>query len=124
MRHLITTLADARLLTTSDNTVAISHEALLREWPDLRHWLDEDREILRVYNQLSEATKEWLANEKDSGYLLTGAQLSQVEVIKDQLMMFANEDEQSFLMSSQSAKRRSALVGWGAILFGIGFVFR
>ena len=35
-------LADRRLLTISDGAVEVAHEALLREWPRLRSWLDED----------------------------------------------------------------------------------
>ena len=42
--------AQARLLTldrhpeSREPTVEVAHEALLREWPRLRGWLDEDRE--------------------------------------------------------------------------------
>jgi hypothetical protein len=32
--------AAARLLTLDRDTVRISHEALLREWPDLRKWIN------------------------------------------------------------------------------------
>jgi DNA-binding SARP family transcriptional activator len=35
-------LADQRLLTTGEETVEVAHEALLREWPRLRGWLEED----------------------------------------------------------------------------------
>ena len=35
-------LADRRLLTVGDGAVEVAHEALLREWPRLRGWLDED----------------------------------------------------------------------------------
>ena len=35
---------DRRLLTVSAGTVEIAHEALLREWPRLRGWIDEDRD--------------------------------------------------------------------------------
>jgi DNA-binding SARP family transcriptional activator len=35
-------LTDARLLTVSDGEVELSHEALLREWPRYRTWLEED----------------------------------------------------------------------------------
>ena len=51
----------ARLLTfdvdPSDRepTVEVAHEALLRHWPRLRGWLDEDREALRVHRHLTDA---------------------------------------------------------------------
>ena len=37
-------LADERLVTIGDGAVEVAHEALLREWPRLRGWLDEDAE--------------------------------------------------------------------------------
>jgi hypothetical protein len=33
----------------------VAHEALIREWPALRGWLDENREGLRLHRQLTEA---------------------------------------------------------------------
>ena len=33
----------------------VAHEALIREWPTLREWLEEDREGLRVHRHLTEA---------------------------------------------------------------------
>ena len=38
--------------------VDVSHEALIRGWPRLRRWLDEDRAGLRVHRRLTEATEE------------------------------------------------------------------
>jgi hypothetical protein len=47
---LIEQLAKARLLTILEahgvRTVEVTHEALLRKWPLLRGWLDEERELL------------------------------------------------------------------------------
>ena len=41
-RAALDTLADHRLLTIDSDSVEVAHEALLREWPRLRTWLDED----------------------------------------------------------------------------------
>ena len=38
------TLADGRLVTVSGEEAEVAHEALLREWPRLRGWLEEDVE--------------------------------------------------------------------------------
>ena len=40
--HVLAALTDARLLTTTETTVEVAHEALLREWPRLRGWLEEN----------------------------------------------------------------------------------
>jgi hypothetical protein len=48
-------LADARLITTSEDSAEVAHEALIREWPTLHAWLEENREGLRLHRQLTEA---------------------------------------------------------------------
>ena len=40
--QLIERLVDARLLSSDEGDVQLAHEALAREWPRLRGWLDED----------------------------------------------------------------------------------
>ena len=46
--EVLAVLVDRRLVVTDDVTVEVAHEALLRAWPRLRTWLDEDREGRRV----------------------------------------------------------------------------
>ncbi|MFN8453054.1 MAG: hypothetical protein U0401_00010 [Anaerolineae bacterium] len=70
-------LADARLITTSEDRVEVAHEALIREWPLLRQWLVEDREALSIQRHLSDAANEWQALQQDSGALYRGARLEQ-----------------------------------------------
>ena len=53
----------------------IAHEALLREWPRLRAWIDEDRDGLRLLRHLSEAALAWQALDRDPGELYRGARL-------------------------------------------------
>ena len=39
--------------------VEVAHEALLREWPRLRGWLEEDAEGRRLHRRLADAAREW-----------------------------------------------------------------
>ena len=48
-------LAVDRLLTIGEGEVEVAHEALLREWPRLRGWFDEDVNGRRLHRQLREA---------------------------------------------------------------------
>ncbi|RMB80502.1 caspase, EACC1-associated type [Streptomyces shenzhenensis] len=68
-------LADARLITLDDHTAQITHEALLRWWPRLRGWIDEDRDALRIHRQLADAAREWQSTH-DRGVLYSGARLA------------------------------------------------
>ena len=49
---VVAALIDARLLTLSDGRIELSHEALLREWPRYRTWLEEDRAGRRLHAHL------------------------------------------------------------------------
>ncbi len=77
IRYVLKTLADARLVTTSEDTVQVSHEALIREWPTLRGWLEENRDGLRLHRQLTEAAQEWDAADRQPDLLFRGARLAQ-----------------------------------------------
>lgn len=74
---LLKMLADARLIVTQQNTVEVAHEALIREWPRLRGWLEENREGLRLHRQLTESTQEWIALRRDPDLLYRSARLTQ-----------------------------------------------
>jgi hypothetical protein len=67
--HVPVILTDARLLTVSDGTVEVAHEALLRGWPRLRGWLEEDREGRRLHTHLAAAAREWAERDRDPAEL-------------------------------------------------------
>ncbi|MDP9328166.1 MAG: hypothetical protein M3P10_08160, partial [Actinomycetota bacterium] len=69
-------LADARLVTVSEGTIEVAHEALLREWPRLRDWLEEDAEGRRLHRHLAESATAWDASDRDAGDLYRGARLA------------------------------------------------
>jgi WD40 repeat protein/transcriptional regulator with XRE-family HTH domain len=71
-------LADARLITTGEGSAEVAHEALIREWPTLRGWLEDNRESLRLHRHLTEAAQEWALMDRESDLLLRGARLIQV----------------------------------------------
>ena len=77
MRAVLNTLAEARLVTLSEDTAEVAHEALIREWPKLREWLSQDREGIVLHRHLTEAAHEWELLERDTGALYRGAQLAQ-----------------------------------------------
>jgi len=73
--------ATARLLTldvdpqTRQPTVEVSHEALVREWPRLRSWLEEDRAALVVLARLRDAASTWEQQGRDPLALWRGTSL-------------------------------------------------
>ncbi|MGB3191188.1 MAG: WD40 repeat domain-containing protein, partial [Limnoraphis sp.] len=83
---LVKQLADARLVVTSrtennseQETVEVVHEALIRNWGQLRKWMEVDREFRTWQEQLRSAKKQWEENHRDQGSLLRGAALLKAE---------------------------------------------
>src|SRR5215207_10370433 len=93
-------LADARLITTSENTVEVAHEALIREWPTLRGWLEDNREGLRLHHQLTEAAQEWDSLNREPDMLYRGARLTQVQEWPQTRAGELNQVEREFLEDS------------------------
>ncbi|MGD2145497.1 MAG: helix-turn-helix domain-containing protein [Anaerolineae bacterium] len=102
VRDVLLTLADARLITTDQETVEVAHEALIREWPTLRGWLEEDREGLLLHRRLTEAAQEWDALGRDLGSLYRGARLGQALEWATSHPDDVNVLERAFLEASQS----------------------
>lgn len=75
-RQVVDHLADARLLTVSDGSVEVAHEALFREWPRLRGWLVEDAAGRAIQRRLALAANEWDAEGREDGALWRGARLA------------------------------------------------
>lgn len=75
VRAVVDRLADARLLSVSEGHVEVAHEALFREWPRLRAWLEEDTAGRKVQRRLALAASEWAAEGRDPALLWRGARL-------------------------------------------------
>jgi WD40 repeat protein/DNA-binding SARP family transcriptional activator len=69
-------LIDARLLTIADGEVELSHEALLREWPRYRTWLEEDRVGQHVHAHLTATARDWETRGRDVAEVYRGARLA------------------------------------------------
>ncbi|HKQ51189.1 MAG TPA: TIR domain-containing protein, partial [Pyrinomonadaceae bacterium] len=102
------TMANARLLTTDEEpgkqVVEVSHEALIRGWPRLRKWIEEDRAGLRILRRLTEAAREWQPT-KDESLLYRGAHLAQASEWRERNETALNELEREFLDASMAARR-------------------
>ena len=59
--RLVEQLVDACLVSIDGDAVQIAHEALVRVWPRLRGWLDDDIEGQRLFRHLAEAADAWHA---------------------------------------------------------------
>lgn len=73
--RILSDLVRARLLTADEGMVEIAHESLVRAWPRLRTWLDDDAAGMRILRHLSAAANGWDSLGRPDGELYRGARL-------------------------------------------------
>jgi WD40 repeat protein len=120
--EVLALLADDRLVTIGEDEVEVAHEALLREWPRLRGWLEEDAQGRLLHLHLRDAARSWDTSGRDSGELYRGARLAAVLDWSAAHAAELNAAERAFLAESRAASQRSQrrltamLAGLGVLL--------
>src|SRR6266403_6387188 len=84
----------------------VSHEALIRGWPRLQRWLDEDRAGLRLQRRITEIAKEWQRSNRDDDLLYRGVRLIQAQEWRERHEVELNPLEREFLDASIVLKQR------------------
>ena len=97
---LLKRLADARLVTLREGTAEVAHEALIRAWPALRTWLDEDHEGLRLHRRLGDAARLWAAGGHETSDLYRGTRLDAAREWAHNNPEALNATERGFLDAS------------------------
>lgn len=105
---LLERLARARLVTLGDGTAEVAHEILIRRWPTLRRWLDEDREGLRLHRRLGNAARLWAEGGREASDLYRGARLATALEWAEGHPEDLNATEREFLDESRAAGERDA----------------
>ncbi len=126
---ILEAMSAARLVTVATDpatdapTAEVTHEALIRGWPELRSWIDEDREQLRLHRRLTDAAGEWEAAGSDDALLYRGSRLDAWSGRPEDDL---NDRERAFLEAGrgreareQSARRRRLRLTVGALTAGV-----
>jgi hypothetical protein len=109
---LVIQLADDRLVVTTRSdanqmeTVEVVHEALIRNWGELREWMVTER-VFRVWQErMRAAMAQWQATQGDEGSLLRGAALVEAEEKLKQYGEDLSPAEQTFIQQSVELRNR------------------
>lgn len=83
--RVIDKLIDARLVrqtagaTSDDTQIEVAHEAIVRNWPTLVGWLEEERVALALRRRFESRAAEWVRLGKGQGGLLDETELREAE---------------------------------------------
>jgi hypothetical protein len=76
---ILDAFAAERLVVLDGDTAQISHDVLLRAWPRLRGWLEEDQASWILYGQLADAAAAWRDSHNDPSFLYRGTPLTALQ---------------------------------------------
>ena len=71
--------AAERLVVLDGGSAQLSHDVLLRDWPRLRGWLEEDQASWILYGQLTDDAAAWHGNHDDASFLYGGTHLATLQ---------------------------------------------
>ncbi|MBD0266811.1 MAG: caspase family protein [Cyanobacteria bacterium Co-bin8] len=89
-------------------TLDIVHESLIRSWPLLRQWLEENRHIIWLQRRLEAAATEWQQHGYPTHpeYLLTGSRLRDADEFQKTQGHWLSSLAQQYLVTSQREDRK------------------
>ncbi len=107
--HVVNVLANARLIVVADGVVELAHEALVRAWPRLRQWIDDDRESLRLHRDFTTAAAAWQSTGRDPDLLYRGVRLASMRELAGRIewAVASNELEREFLQAAVDEENAS-----------------
>ncbi len=101
--RILDLLVRARLVTTAEDSVTVAHESLVRAWPRLRTWLDDDVEGLRILAHLQVAADTWQVLSRPDEELYRGARLAAAREWQARTRAVLAPVEAEFLSASTAA---------------------
>jgi serine/threonine protein kinase len=118
--RLIGRLVEARLLVVqqrgeSEGAVELVHESLIRSWPTLQHWLDENQEHAAYLQQIAVAAKAWDAKGRPGGLLWSGEAMEEARLFSLRFRGQLPAREHAFLaavnaLATRATRRKRRLV--------------
>jgi serine/threonine protein kinase/DNA-binding SARP family transcriptional activator/WD40 repeat protein len=91
--------------STREPTVEIAHETLMRSWPRLRAWLDEDRDLIRRLQHIGTAAHAWAGAGRPDSELYRGTRLdAATDALQARSDQFTDL-ERNFVDASRAAAR-------------------
>ncbi|MGI0492079.1 caspase family protein [Alkalinema pantanalense CENA528] len=96
-------------LISSETTIEVTHEILIRHWSTLRWWLEENRGRLKSQRQVEQSAQQWQQHEYKPEFLLRGVRLAQAEELYIHYTDELTSLTQEFVEASIEARDREMI---------------
>lgn len=94
-----------RSTSKTGDVVELAHDALIQHWPQLREWLEEDREFLLWRQRLDSALTAWKETDKDPEALLPRSLTEQAASRLRERREYLTREEIEFIEASQQKSK-------------------
>jgi DNA-binding winged helix-turn-helix (wHTH) protein/tetratricopeptide (TPR) repeat protein len=103
--QLVQDMVDSRLfvshLQNNEACFSLAHEALLRQWPRAKQWINDHKGALTIKSNLQFQTQSWLKENKSNAYLLSqGKPLQDALALKNENIFELELNEIELIKSS------------------------
>lgn len=98
--------------------VEVAHEALIRHWPRLRAWIEENHDLLRMRQKLETKAEEWRLHKQSSDYLLRGRPLREAQTFQKthgKIFPLSNQGK-AFVHKGVEQRQRGRLVRFRVVI--------
>ncbi|MEV0290802.1 BTAD domain-containing putative transcriptional regulator [Kribbella sp. NPDC050820] len=99
-------LVASRLVTSDAGAVELAHESLVRAWPRLRGWLDDDLDGQRILHHLAIAADSWNTVGRADSELYRGVRLAKALDWRERAAPTLTAVEEEFLAASKRLSER------------------
>jgi WD40 repeat protein len=114
-------LTDARLVTQEAESVQITHEALLQEWPRLRSQIDVDRAGHLVRQRIEDAATDWADTQLPKDKLYRGTILAEArDWASDQAHRSQLSEVAAAFLAASAQEEQKATTTRRRVLIGLG----
>lgn len=87
--------------TAADTQIEVAHEALVRNWPLLVDWLEDERETIRQHQRITEAAEQWHRLQRVSDALWPSALLNEALRVIEHRHVQLSDLETEFINASR-----------------------
>ena len=119
-KELVQAMVDSRLfvshLQNQEACFSLAHEALLRQWPRAKQWINDHKDALAIKSRLHHHTQQWLNEHKSSAYLLApGKPLQEALTLLNDNIFKLDNDERALITSSLKHSKTKTIIKRGTV---------
>ncbi|WP_213608881.1 winged helix-turn-helix domain-containing protein [Pseudoalteromonas sp.] len=119
-KELVQAMVDSRLfvshLQNQEACFSLAHEALLRQWPRAKQWINDHKDALAIKSRLHHHTQQWLNEHKSNAYLLApGKPLQEALTLLNDNIFKLDDDERALINSSLKNSKTKKIIKRGTI---------